>query len=296
MPHLSQPQVQPFFDARTGTFSYVVYDRTGGHAAIIDPVLDFDARSARTTAHGAQQLTAFVREHALRVSWILETHAHADHLSAAQWLQGELGGKVAIGKRITEVQRVFKALYGLDGGFVPDGRQFDVLFDDEALFAIGDLQAQVLPVPGHTPADVAYLIGDALFAGDTLFPPDVGSARCDFPGGDAGTLYDSVQTLYALPGATRFFVCHDYPPPARSEVQPQSSIAAQKAGNIHLDACTTRAGFVAMREARDATLEMPVLILPALQVNICAGRLPEPAANGTRYLKIPLNAVGKESP
>ncbi|SMC23157.1 Glyoxylase, beta-lactamase superfamily II [Andreprevotia lacus DSM 23236] len=289
-----QPKVQTFFDPRTSTFSYVVYEQAGGHAAIIDPVLDYDPKSGRTGSRSAQQLADFVRQQQLTLDWILETHAHADHLSAAAWLQGELGGRIAIGKHITLVQQVFKKLYGLDGSFSADGRQFDVLFDEDEVFQIGSMQARALFVPGHTPADVAYLVGDALFAGDTLFPPDVGSARCDFPGGDVGALYDSVQKLYALPDSTRFFACHDYLPAGRSMVQAESSIAAQKAGNIHLNAATRRADFIAMRQARDATLDMPVLILPSLQVNIRAGHLPEPDDNGTRYLKIPLNAVGKE--
>ncbi|WP_035052844.1 MBL fold metallo-hydrolase [Andreprevotia chitinilytica] len=286
-----RPNVEAFFDPRTSTISYVVYDQPGGSAAIIDPVLDYEPKSARTTPVQAQRIAAFVREQSLQVEWILETHAHADHLSGAAWLQAELGGRIAIGQHITQVQDVFKKLYGLGDDFVADGSQFDALIDDQATFQIGTLTAQALPVPGHTPADLAYLIGDALFAGDTLFMPDVGSARCDFPGGDTGQMYDSVQRLYTLPDDTRFFVCHDYLPEGRCDVRWESSIGAQKAGNIHLNAATTREQFVALRSTRDATLEMPVLILPALQVNIRAGHLPEPEANGSRYLKIPLNAL-----
>ncbi|WP_028454906.1 MBL fold metallo-hydrolase [Chitinilyticum litopenaei] len=284
-------QVAPFFDAVTATVSYVVYDRPGGTAAIIDPVLDFDPKSGRTATHNAQRLVDFVREQGLTVEWILETHAHADHLSAAAWLKAQLGGKVAIGARINAVQKVFKPVFNLEEGFATDGSQFDYLFAEDERFAIGELGGQALFVPGHTPADMAYLIGDALFVGDTIFMPDVGTARCDFPGGDAATLYRSVQQLYALPGATRVFVCHDYLPPERSEPQWESTIAEQKRANIHIHDGVSEADFVAMRCARDATLAMPVLILPSIQVNVRAGELPPPAANGKRYLQIPIDVL-----
>ncbi|WP_148715195.1 MBL fold metallo-hydrolase [Chitinolyticbacter meiyuanensis] len=293
---MPRPHVISFFDPQTATFSYLVYDHPGGAAALVDPVLDFDPRSGHTASTSAQRLVDQAQALGLTVQWILETHAHADHLSAAAWLRERVGGRIAIGRRITEVQRVFKLLYGLECEFMPDGRQFDVLFDDDACFEIGSLQARALFVPGHTPADMAYLVEDALFAGDTLFPPDVGTARCDFPGGDAGRLFDSVQRLYRLPDSTRFYACHDYPPAGRTAVAGASTIAEQKARNIHINSATRRDDFIAMRTARDAGLAMPQLILPALQVNIRAGLLPEPEPNGTRYLKIPLNQLGKPLP
>ncbi|MBE9609761.1 MBL fold metallo-hydrolase [Chitinilyticum piscinae] len=288
---MSQPRVAPFYDPVTFTVSYVVYEHDGGEAAIIDPVLDYDAKSGRTSTHSAQQIVDFVREHALSVHWILETHAHADHLSGAHWLREQLGGRIAIGAHIDSVQRTFKPIFNLGEDFATDGSQFDYLFAEDELFQVGKLSAQALFVPGHTPADMAYLIGDALFVGDTIFMPDVGTARCDFPGGNAALLYRSVQKLYALPDETRVFVCHDYQPPTRPKPQWESTIAAQKAGNIHLHAATSEAEFVALREARDATLAMPVLIIPSIQVNVRAGELPSPAANGKRYLQIPLDVL-----
>ncbi|GGX99085.1 MBL fold metallo-hydrolase [Vogesella alkaliphila] len=284
------PQVHASFDPVTWTISYVVYDQPGGHAAIIDPVLDYDPKSGRTATAAADRLLAFVREQRLTLDWIIETHAHADHLSAAAYLQRQLGGRIAIGDRIDGVQRVFKGIFNLEPGFATDGRQFDHLFADGDTFAIGQLQAQAIAVPGHTPADMAYHIGDAIFVGDTLFLPDVGTARCDFPGGDAATLYRSIRRLLSYPDHTRLFMCHDYPPEGRAP-QWQCTVAEQRAHNIHVHDGISEADFVRLREARDATLAMPVLILPAIQVNIRAGQLPPAEDNGTAYLKIPLNLL-----
>lgn len=284
------PQVQAFFDPATWTVSYVVFDTPGGHCALVDSVLDYDPKSGRTRTTSADQLIAFVRAQHLTVDWILETHAHADHLSAAPYLRKHLGGKVAIGSQITQVQNVFKGIFHLEPEFATDGRQFDHLLQDGETFAIGQLQAQALSVPGHTPACLAYQVGDAVFVGDTLFMPDVGTARCDFPGGNAHTLYQSIRKLLSLPPETRLFMCHDYPPAGR-EVQWETTVADQRARNIHVHDGVSEADFVAMRTQRDATLEMPVLILPSVQVNIRAGELPPPEANGLSYLKIPLNAL-----
>ena len=284
------PQIASLFDPATWTVSYVVYDRHGGRAAIVDPVLDYDPKSGRTSTRGAAAIRDFIREHNLTVDWILETHAHADHLSAAAWLQRETGGKTAIGDGIGQVQAIFKGIFHLEADFATDGRQFDHLFADRESFHVGELQGEALFVPGHTPADMAYRIGDAVFVGDTLFMPDVGSARCDFPGGDAATLYHSARRLLSLPPDTRLFMCHDYPP-AHREPQWQTTVAEQRAGNIHLHDGVSEAEFVQLRQARDATLEMPVLILPAVQINIRAGQLPPPEANGARYLKIPLDLL-----
>lgn len=284
------PQVQAFFDPATWTVSYVVFDTPGGHCALVDSVLDYDPKSGRTRTTSADQLIAFVRAQHLTVDWILETHAHADHLSAAPYLRQHLGGKVAIGSQITQVQNVFKGIFHLEPEFATDGRQFDHLLQDGETFAIGQLQAQALSVPGHTPACLAYQVGDAVFVGDTLFMPDVGTARCDFPGGNAHTLYQSIRKLLSLPPETRLFMCHDYPPAGR-EVQWETTVADQRARNIHVHDGVSEADFVAMRTQRDATLEMPVLILPSVQVNIRAGELPPPEANGLSYLKIPLNAL-----
>ncbi len=285
-----QPQVEAFYDALTGTVSYVVFDAPGGHAAIIDPVLDFDVKSGRSSTRQAERIISFVRAQALQLDWIIETHAHADHLSAAQYLKQQLGGQIAIGEHINRVQTVFKALFNLESAFAVDGSQFDRLFADGEDFAIGALSARALWVPGHTPADMAYLIGDALFVGDTLFMPDLGTARCDFPGGDAHALYRSIRSLLALPLTTRMFMCHDYPPAGRTAAW-QSSVAAQRRHNIHVHDGVTEAQFVAMREARDATLEVPELILPAVQVNIRAGAWPPADDNGVAYLRLPLNVL-----
>jgi glyoxylase-like metal-dependent hydrolase (beta-lactamase superfamily II) len=285
-----RPLIEPFFDPVTATVSYVVYDGVAGHAAIIDSVLDYDPKSGRTSTASADMLIDFVRKHKLTLDWILETHAHADHLSAARHIQRELGGRIAIGERIRTVQGVFKKIFNLEPGFCLDGSQFDHLFAEDEAFRIGKLQARALFVPGHTPADMAYLVEDAVFVGDTLFMPDVGSARCDFPGGDAHSLYRSAQKLLSLPGETRLFICHDYPPAGRDPAW-ETTVAQQRAKNIHLHEGVTEEAFVSMRKARDATLGMPTLILPSIQVNIRAGDLPPAENNGVPYLKIPLNLL-----
>lgn len=295
MTDMLKPQVQAFFDAPTWTVTYVVYDREGGQAAIIDSVLNYDHKSGRTRTTGADEVIAFVKAKGLKVQWILETHAHADHLSAAPYLRHHLGGRIGIGARIDGVQKVFKGLFNLEPEFKTDGSQFDHLFqEEEEDFQIGDLWARVMSVPGHTPACVAYVIGDAVFVGDTLFMPDVGTARCDFPGGNAHTLYRSVRKLLALPPQTRLFMCHDYPPLVDGRpraVTWETTVAEQRERNIHVHDGVSEEAFVKMRTARDATLEMPVLIMPSVQVNIRAGELPPAEANGVSYLKIPLNAV-----
>ncbi len=286
---MKAPQVTPFFHRPSNTWSYVVADADARAAAIIDPVLDFEAASGRTATASAQALLDFVREQALDVAWIVETHAHADHLSAGHWLKQQLpDARLAIGEGIRQVQRTFRDVYHLGEAFPVDGSQFDHLVADGETFAIGALQAQVVAVPGHTSDSCAYLIGDALFTGDSLFMPDGGTARCDFPGGSAATLYRSIRRLYALPDVTRVFVCHDYGPGGRA-VACETSIGEQKRANIHVRADTDEGRFVQVREARDATLAMPALMLPAVQVNIRAGRLPEAEDNGVRYLKLPLD-------
>lgn len=285
-----KPNVQGFFDPATWTISYVVYAVDGGACAAIDSVLDYDPASGRTSTASADKLIAFVRQRRLKVEWILETHAHADHLSAAPYLRKHLGGRIAIGERIRAVQGVFKKVFNLEPQFRLDGSQFDHLFADGETFRIGELTVETMHVPGHTPADMAYRIGDAVFVGDTLFMPEVGTARCDFPGGDARTLYRSVRRLLDLPGETRLFMCHDYPPEGR-EPQWETTVAEQRAANIHIRDGVSEDEFVAMRTARDRTLQMPTLILPAIQVNIRAGEMPPSESNGTSYLKIPVNAL-----
>ena len=285
-----RPQVDPFFDPQTWTVTYVVHSGAGTPAAIVDPVLDYDPKSGRTGTASAERVVAHVKQLGLQVQWILETHAHADHLSAAPWLRQQLGGRIGIGARITEVQKVFRGVFHLEPGFSVDGSQFDHLFADGETFRIGPLAVEVMQVPGHTPACAAYRVGDAVFVGDTLFMPDVGTARCDFPGGDARTLYASIRRLLALPEATRLFMCHDYPPPGR-EARFECTVADQRARNIHVHDGITEDQFVEMRTRRDATLDMPVLMLPSVQVNIRAGQMPPPEANGTTYLKIPVNAL-----
>ena len=285
-----KPQVHGLFDKATWTVTYVVHDGPGSVCAIIDSVLDYDPKSGRTRTTSADQVIAYVKANDLRVQWILETHAHADHLSAAPYLKKHLGGQIAIGARITGVQKVFKGIFNLEPEFAVDGSQFDVLLTDDQAIEFGALSARVMSVPGHTPACVAYQVGDAVFVGDTLFMPDVGTARCDFPGGDARTLYASVRRILSLPDETRLFMCHDYPPNARP-IAFETTVAGQRAGNIHVHDGITEAQFVDMRTRRDATLDMPVLILPAVQINIRAGHLPPKEANGTAYVKIPLNAL-----
>jgi glyoxylase-like metal-dependent hydrolase (beta-lactamase superfamily II) len=289
-PAPAQPQVHGLFDPATWTVTYVVHNGPGSACAIIDSVLDYDPKSGRTRTQSADQVIAYVREHQLDVKWILETHAHADHLSAAPYLKKHLGGQIGIGKQITAVQKVFKGIFNLEPEFKLDGSQFDKLLADGESFAIGELQGSVMAVPGHTPACVAYQIGDAVFVGDTLFMPDVGTARCDFPGGDANTLYNSTRKLLSLPPQTRLFMCHDYPPNGRP-VAFECTVADQRAGNIHVRDGISQEQFVKMRTQRDATLDMPVLILPAVQINIRAGEMPPKEDNGTAYVKIPLNAL-----
>jgi glyoxylase-like metal-dependent hydrolase (beta-lactamase superfamily II) len=284
------PIVHGIFDPATWTVTYVVYEKEGSACAIIDSVLDYDPKSGRTSTESADKAIAFVREKNLQVQWILETHAHADHLTAAPYLKAQLGGQTAIGDHITAVQRVFKGIFNLEASFKEDGTQFDHLLQMDETFAIGNLSAKAMYVPGHTPACLAYQVGDAVFVGDTLFMPDVGSARCDFPGGCAKTLYASARKILSLPGNTRLFMCHDYPPETR-EVTFETTVAEQRAHNIHLHDGIDEAEFVRMRTERDATLAMPVLILPAVQINIRAGAFPPKDNNGVSYLKIPLNAL-----
>jgi glyoxylase-like metal-dependent hydrolase (beta-lactamase superfamily II) len=254
-------------------------------------VLDFDFRSGRTQTQSAAPIHAHVRDAGLSVQWILETHAHADHLSSARYIQGRVGGRIAIGENIRQVQAVFKKLYNLERTFLPDGSQFDHLFKDGEVFQVGSVPVVALLVPGHTPADMAYVLDGSVFVGDTLFMPDVGTARADFPGGDAATLYRSMRRILELPTETRLFVCHDYPPPGRGPAW-ETTVAEQRARNIHVRDGISEAQFVAMRTARDATLEVPTLILPSIQVNVRAGQLPPPDDNGVSYLRIPLNALG----
>ena len=284
------PQVHGIFDAATWTVTYVVHAGPKTAAAIIDSVLDYDPKSGRTKTESADKVIEYVRANALQVEWILETHAHADHLSAAPYLRHTLGGNIGIGEQITNLQKMFKGIFNLEPEFQTDGSQFNVLLKNEEVFNIGGLNARVISVPGHTPACVAYHVGDAVFVGDTLFMPDVGTARCDFPGGDAETLHDSVSKLLSLPPQTRLFVCHDYPPTNRP-IAFQTTVAEQRAKNIHVHEGISKAQFVEMRKKRDATLEMPVLILPAVQINIRAGNLPPKESNGTAYVKIPINAL-----
>jgi glyoxylase-like metal-dependent hydrolase (beta-lactamase superfamily II) len=286
----AHPTVRSFFDAITGTFTHVVFDIRGGHAAVIDPVLDFDPRNGRTSHESINGVINFIQQQGLTLEWILETHAHADHLTAAPYLQSRLGGRIAMGKRIQQVQSTFKVLFNLEPAFATDGSQFDHLFEESDRFQIGSLTGFAWHVPGHTPADMAYLIGDAVFVGDTLFPPDVGTARCDFPGGDAHQLYHSIQRLLALPGCTRLFMCHDYPPTKREPIA-ACTVEEQRTGNAHLQNGVTEADFVSQRQARDDTLPAPNLLIPSIQINIRAGRLPAAEANGQYYLKIPVDVL-----
>ncbi|MCU1769832.1 MBL fold metallo-hydrolase [Pseudomonas protegens] len=287
-------RVEAFFDSHTWTISYLVMDLASRHCALIDSVLDYDPKSGRTHTESADRLIARVKELDARVDWILETHVHADHLSAAAYLKAQLGAQVAIGNQITRVQKTFGALFNEAPAFARDGSQFDVLLEDGAEFAIGGLTARAMHTPGHTPACMTYLVqvGDETlaFVGDTLFMPDYGTARCDFPGADARTLYRSIGKILALPPSTRLFMCHDYLPNGR-ELQYMITVAEQRANNIHIHQGVDEDSFVAMREARDATLDMPVLILPSVQVNMRSGHFPEPEDNGVSYLKIPLNTL-----
>jgi len=286
-----RPVVASFFDEPTNLASYIVSDPASGRAAIVDSLLDYDAAAGRTACRSAEALAAHATEHGLGVDWLLETHVHADHLSAGPWLKQRLGGTLAIGREIAAVQRVFAEIFNEDAAFPLDGSQFDRLFGDGERFAVGGVEAIALHVPGHTPADMAYVIGDAVFAGDTLFMPDYGTARADFPGGDAAQLYRSIRRLLSLPGATRLFLCHDYKAPGRDAYAWETTIGAERTGNVHVHDGVTEAEFVAMRTARDRTLSMPTLILPSVQVNMRGGHLPEPESNGVRYLKIPLDTL-----
>ena len=288
---LPVPVVRSFFDEPTNTASYVVHDPVTRAAAVIDSVLDFDAASGRTSNSSADRIISYVEAEGLTVEWLLETHAHADHLSAAPYLQERLGGKLAIGQAITTVQDVFGKIFNEGTEFERDGSQFDHLFVDGDSFAIGSIRAVALHVPGHTPADLAYVIGDALFTGDTLFMPDYGTARADFPGGDARELFHSIRRLMALPRDTRVFLCHDYKAPGRDAFVWETTIGQQRDSNVHVHEGVGEDEFVEMRTRRDATLAMPKLILPSIQVNMRAGHLPEPEANGTRYLKLPLDVL-----
>jgi glyoxylase-like metal-dependent hydrolase (beta-lactamase superfamily II) len=284
------PLIKDFFDPETWTYTYVVYERDGSPCVIIDSVLNYDPKSGRTSTTSADEIITFIRAHQLQTSWILETHAHADHLTAAPYLQSHLGGQLVIGDRITSVQTVFKAVFNLDERFQVDGTQFDRMLKEGESLTFGNCSLKALFVPGHTPACMAYEIGDAIFVGDTLFMPDVGTARCDFPGGDAKNLYRSIQRILSYPANTKLYMCHDYPPNDRP-VACMTTVAEERMGNIHVHDGVSEEQFVQMRTARDKSLEMPVLILPSIQVNIRAGHFPEPDTNGIAYLKIPLNAL-----
>jgi glyoxylase-like metal-dependent hydrolase (beta-lactamase superfamily II) len=290
MPHIdpSHPEVESFFHKDTGTWTHVVHDGEAG--AIIDPVLDYDAASARTATASADAVLAFVRRRGLRVAWILETHAHADHLSAAGYLHDALDAPIAIGRGIVAVQAHFKPVFGLGDDFAADGSQFDRLLDDGDALPVGSLRVRAMATPGHTRDGLTYVVGEAAFIGDTLFAADLGTARCDFPGGDARQLYASIRRILALPAATRLFLCHDYPPPARV-ARRETTIACEAQENVHIGGAG-ESDFIATRRARDATLRVPRLLLPALQVNIRGGRLPAPDADGCRYLRLPLDRIG----
>ncbi|TFI59737.1 MBL fold metallo-hydrolase [Sphingomonas parva] len=285
------PEVQAYFDEATFTVSYLVCEPGGTHCAIVDPVLDFDPKSGRTSTVSADRIITDVRTKGLIVDWILETHAHADHLSGAPYLRKALGGRIGIGEHIKQVQRIFKDVFNLESTFNTDGAQFDHLFKDGERFSIGALPGRVLHTPGHTPADLTYVIGDAAFVGDTIFMPDFGTARTDFPGGDAAQLYRSTKKVLALPPETRLYLCHDYKAPGRDEYVWETTVADQRARNVHVRDGISEEEFVAMRTARDAKLAMPMLLLPSVQVNIRGGELPPEEANGVRYLKIPLDAL-----
>jgi len=284
-----QPIVKTFFDEPTFTFSHVVSDPETKECAIIDSVLDFDYASGKTDRVSADQIIAYIKEESLQTQWILETHVHADHLSAAPYLKEQLGGTLAIGDQITVVQNVFGKAFNAGTDFERDGSQFDHLFKDDESFSIGSIAAKAIHTPGHTPACMSYLIGDALFVGDTLFMPDYGTARCDFPGGDATTLFQSIQKLFTLPDETRVFMCHDYKAPGRDEYQFETTIGEERQHNIHVSVEHDQADFIHMRESRDATLDMPRLILPSVQINMRAGHMPPAEDNGQRYLKIPVD-------
>ncbi|WP_164157133.1 MBL fold metallo-hydrolase [Sandarakinorhabdus rubra] len=287
---MTRPDVAPFFDSATNSWTYLVSDPATGDAAIIDAVLDYEPKGAVVSHAGLERLLAAVAQRHLTLKWVLDTHVHADHLSGGHWLRDKTGAPLVIGANITQVQQVFAPRFGLDD-FAADGRQFDVLVEDGATLPLGNLVIRVMHTPGHTPACVSYLIGDAAFVGDTMFMPDYGTARCDFPGGDAGVLHTSIQKILALPGSTRLFVGHDYLPEGRSDYVCETTVAEQKARNIHVHDGISAEDFVAMRRRRDATLSPPTLILPALQVNIAAGELPPPDGQGRRFLRLPLSVM-----
>jgi len=287
---MSTPEVSAFFDEATFTVTYVVSDPTTSHAVIIDPVLDYDPASGRTSTSSADRVIEHAKTNSLTIDWILETHVHADHLSGAPYLRDKLGGETAIGRDVTAVQSVFKETFNL-GDLVPDGGQFDHLFNDGETFEFGSIQGRVMATPGHTPACVTYVIGDNAFVGDTLFMPDFGTARTDFPGGSAPQLYKSIRAILSLPENTRLFMCHDYKAPGRDVYAWETSVAEQRANNIHINNDVSESEFIALREGRDSELGMPKLLLPSIQVNMRAGKLPEPEGNGIRYLKIPVDAV-----
>lgn len=284
------PNVKAFFDSATWTISYVVFDEPTGSCAIIDPVLDYEPKSGRTSTRSADKLIEFIHQQQLSVEWILETHAHADHLTSADYLKNQLSGKTAVGHNILAVQKTFKKIFNLGDEFIPDGHHFDHLLTDGELFQVGKLTAKAISVPGHTPADIAYQFADTIFVGDTLFMPDIGTARADFPGGDAHQLFRSIQKLLAFPPETKLFMCHDYPPISRSEKW-ESTVAQQRTHNIHVHDGINENEFVVMRNQRDVTLEMPTLLLPSIQMNIRAGKFPPPEDNGVAYFKIPINLI-----
>lgn len=288
---MQRPEVKAFFHASSNTFSYVASDPATQKAAVIDSVLDYDAASGRTGHESADAIIEFVWAQGLTVEWVIDTHVHADHLSAAPYVQSILGGTLGIGEHIRAVQESFGTLFNAGSEFRRDGSQFDHLFSDGERYALGSIEAMAIHTPGHTPACMTHLIGDAAFVGDTLFMPDYGTARCDFPGGDAATLYRSIQKIFALPASTRIFLCHDYKAPGRDEFAHETTVAAERRGNIHVHDGVSEADFVSMRTTRDATLSMPKLILPAVQINMRAGKLPPAEDNGVRYLKIPLDAI-----
>ena len=290
MSDVLKPEVFPFYDKQTSTFSYIVKDPTSSACAVIDSVMNLDYHAGRITYTSADEIIEHIRKHKLELQWLIETHVHADHLSAAPYIQQKLGGKLGIGSHIKTVQNVFGKIFNAGTEFARDGSQFDHLFEDGDHYRIGNLQATAIHTPGHTPACMAHLIGDAAFVGDTLFMPDGGTARADFPGGDARTLFRSIRKLLSLPGETQLFMCHDYQPNGR-EVEYETTVAAEKAHNIHVHDGISEDDFVAMREARDATLDMPVLILPSLQVNMRAGHFPPAEDNNMVYLKVPINAL-----
>lgn len=284
------PRIKAFFHEPTFTVSYVVADSQGQSCCVIDSVLDYDGKSGRTSTHAVDEIIAYIREAKMSLNWILETHVHADHLSAAPYLQSELGGQVAIGSQVPQVQEVFKKVFNADNNMSVDGAQFDRLLADGEVVECGDINIEVLFSPGHTPACVSYIIGDSVFVGDTLFMPDYGTARCDFPGGDAAQLYKSIRKILSLPPETKLFTCHDYGPNGRDYAW-KSNVAEQKEKNIHINESITETEFVQMRTDRDAGLDFPALILPSVQVNMCAGKLPEPESNGVSYLKVPINSL-----